>query len=247
MAATSANNNDQRLWGEFEIKFTPLISFYSIIDVDMGLIKDIIINYRNENVFDLKKDKKYLDILSSIYKRKETNPLYYLLRVDNKESRDFVDECYEEFITEKEEEILSYSVTSDMYNLVREFYNSSEVIPTILYYSQYQKNVIDNDPLLSKIKSVSFIELKRNEEKRNEYDQFYFRYIEESEIFLSLKNKTFYFSTTGRNLIEDNSDIDISNEDVIEIYKRGNKINLFDMYRTDIIGGYISKNERDEN
>ena len=33
-------------------------------------------------------------------------------------------------------------------------------------------------------------------------------------------------------------DINISNEEVFEIYKKGNKINLFDIYRMDIIGGY---------
>ena len=125
-----------------------------------------------------------------------------------------------------------------MYNLIREFVNSSEVIPTILYYTQAQKNVLDNDVLLSKIKSISIDELTQNEEKKAEFEQFYFKFIDESIPFLSLSNRTFYFSTTGQNLNENNEDIIFSNEDIFEIYKRGNKINLFDMYRTDIIGGY---------
>lgn len=237
MAANNLKDN-RYLWGEFETKFTPLISFHAIIDMDMGLIKNILINYRNENVFDLKKDKKYFEILGEIYRRKETNPLYYLLKVDNQAARTFVDECYQEFLAEKEEEILSYSVSTDMYNLMRDFYNNSEIIPTILYYSQYQKNVLDNDPFLCKIKSVYIEDLKTDQEKRNIYDQFYFKTIDEAELFLPLSNKTFYFSTTGRNLNETNDDILFSNEDVYEIYKRGNKINLFDIYRMDIIGGY---------
>ena len=236
---TSINKKDNnQLWGEFETKFTPLISFYTLIDRDMGLIKNILINYRNEEIFNLKQDKKYFEILGEVYKRKESNPLYYLLKVDNKENRSFLDECYEEFITERESEVLSYSVTTDMYNLIREFVNSSEVIPTILYYTQAQKNILDNDILLSKIKSISIDELTQNEEKKAEFEQFYFKFIDESIPFLSLSNRTFYFSTTGLNLDENNEDIIFSNEDVFEIYKRGNKINLFDMYRTDIIGGY---------
>lgn len=237
MAPANQKDNNQ-LWGEFETKFTPLISFYTLIDRDMGLIKNILINYRNEEIFNLKQDKKYFEILGEVYKRKESNPLYYLLKVDNKENRSFLDECYEEFITERESEVLSYSVTTDMYNLIREFVNSSEVIPTILYYTQAQKNVLDNDVLLSKIKSISIDELTQNEEKKAEFEQFYFKFIDESIPFLSLSNRTFYFSTTGLNLDENNEDIIFSNEDVFEIYKRGNKINLFDMYRTDIIGGY---------
>ena len=236
MAAANIQKDSTKIWGEFETKFTPLISFYSIIDRDIGLIKNILINYRNENVFDLKKDKKYFEILADIYQRKENNPLYYLLKVDNESSRAFVDECYEEFITEKEEEILSYSVTTDMYNLMREFINSSEIIPTILYYTQHQKNILDNDPLLSKIKTVAIGELRRHENKRNEYDQFYFR----------LSNKTFYFSTSGVNLNDTNDDIKFSNEEVFDIYKRGNKINLFDIYRTDIIGGYNHNGNHNE-
>ena len=230
--------NGSRLWGEFEIKFTPLISFYAIVDRDIGLVKDILINYRNENVFDLKKDKKYFEILAEVYKRKEENPLYYLLKVDNEESRSFVDECYQEFITEREAEILSYAVTTDIYNLVRQFINSSEIIPTILYYTQAQKDVIDKDPLLSKIKSISIDELNEYPQSRSQFEQFYFKYLEEAAIFWELNNRTFYFSTTGRNLNESNDDINISNEEVFEIYKKGNKINLFDIYRTDIIGGY---------
>lgn len=227
-----------RLWGEFEIKFTPLISFYTIVDRDMGLIKDILINYRNENVFDLKKDKKYFEILAEVYKRKEENPLYCLLKIDNVESRAFVDECYEEFITEREAEILSYAVTTDIYHLVRQFINSSEIIPTILYYTQAQKEVIDKDPLLSKIKSISIEELTNHPELKEQFEQFYFKYLEEAEMFWELKNRTFYFSTTARNLNDNNDDINISNEEVFEIYKKGNKINLFDIYRMDIIGGY---------
>ena len=94
MAPANQKDNNQ-LWGEFETKFTPLISFYTLIDRDMGLIKNILINYRNEEIFNLKQDKKYFEILGEVYKRKESNPLYYLLKVDNKENRSFLDECYE--------------------------------------------------------------------------------------------------------------------------------------------------------
>lgn len=237
MAIANSKDNKQ-LWGEFETKFTPLVSFYTLIDRDMGLIKDILLNYRNEEIFNLKQNKNYFEILGEVYKRKEENPLYCLLKIDNKAARDFVDECYEEFITEREQEVLSYAVSTDMYNLMREFVNSSEIIPTILYYTQPQKDLLDKDPLLSKIKSVSIGELRRHEEKRFEFEQFYFKYIKEAEIFLPMFNRTFYFSTTGQNLNETNEDIKFSNEEVYEIYKRGNKINLFDMYRTDVIGGY---------
>ena len=50
MAPANQKDNNQ-LWGEFETKFTPFISFYPLIDRDMRLIKNILINYRNEEIF----------------------------------------------------------------------------------------------------------------------------------------------------------------------------------------------------
>ena len=229
--------NGGNVWGEFETKFTPLISFHSIVDEDMGIVKTIIMNYRNDSIFDLKKDNTYIQILSDVYKRKYRNPIKYLLKENTPEMNQFIDECYHEFITEREEEILENSVTTDMYNLLRDFINSSEVIPAILYYTEAQKKVIAEDPLLCKVKSISLKELQDNPSDRT-YEQFYFKYIEEGKPFFDLKNRTFYFSTTGQNLDDTNEDIKFTNEEVYEIYKLGSKINLFDMYRTDIIGGY---------
>lgn len=233
------------LWGEFDHRFTPLISFCSIIDTDMALIKNILINYRNESIFDLKQDKKYFEILGELYRSKFENPLYYLMKDDTEENRLFLDECYGEFLTEREDEVLKYGVSSDMYNLVREFKNTSEITPTILYYTNHQKDVLDNDSLLSTIDSVCMSELKIRPELRNQYDQFYFKYLSEADLFLDLQNKSFYISTAGRNLSPNNDDIDLSNKDVFMIYGMGNRINLFDMYRKDIIGG-IKHNDRKE-
>lgn len=235
----SSNNQSKimnTVWGGLNEKFTPLISFRSIVDEDMGLIKNIIINYRDDNYFNLNITKNYFHILGDLYKRKYINPLYYLMK--DEKDKEFLDQCYSEFMTDKEDEVLQYSITSDIYNLVRDYNNSGEIIPTILYYSEAQKKVIDNDPLLSKIKSISVEELKKSESKRNSFGQFYFRTTEEADIFLHLKHKTFYFSTMSINLNEANDDIKFDNEFVIKIYTNGSKINLFDMYRTDIIGGY---------
>lgn len=236
MAVEQQTNLMNTVWGGLSEKFTPLISFRSIVDEDMGLIKNIIINYRDDRFFNLDINKSYFSILGDLYKRKYINPLYYLMK--DEKDKEFLDQCYSEFMTEKEDEVLQYAITSDIYNLVRDYNNSGEIIPTILYYSQAQKKVIDNDALLSKIRSISIEELANSNSKRNSFGQFYFRTVEELDPFADLKHKTFYFSTIGTNLNETNDDIKFDNEFVMKIYTNGSKINLFDMYRTDIIGGY---------
>ena len=223
-------------WGGLKERLTPLISFHSIIDEDMGVLKDVIINYRNEEIFNLDIKRNKFQIIGDLYRRKYENPLYYIMKDEKYKS--FVDECYEEFITEKEDEILNYSISTEIYQLIEEFKKSNDIIPTILYYSEAQRKVIENDALLSKINYISFSNLISNRDRIEDFGQFFFKRINESNPFKDFKAKTYYFSTCGLNLNEDNSDLNMDNDFVFHIYKNGGRISLFDLYRTDVIGGY---------
>ena len=219
-------------------KTTPLISFYTIIDEDMALIKYILLHMRNPKVFDLDKIKSmsYMNLLGNIYKRKYKNPLYYLMR--NEEDKEFLDRCYEEFLQDYEKDILQYGVKTEIYNLIEAFKQSGDVIPNILYYTDAQKEIIDNDSLLSVTNTYSIKEINSNILDNN-LSQVYFRFISEIEHdkFKNIHEKTIYFSTTGINLVDSNDDI-AENELMIKLIKRGNNINLFDMYKMDLIGRY---------
>ena len=80
-----------------------------------------------------------------------------------------------------------------------------------------------------------------NNKKMDSYSQFYIKYFEEEiEHFKNLRKRTFYISTCGVNLNENNDDI-ANNELIMELIKQDNKINLFDIYRTSVIGRYINE------
>ena len=209
---------------------TPAISFYSIIDIDMSLIKYIILHLRNENVFDLDKVKQmtYFDILEELYYRKYNNPLYFLMK--NEKDKDFLDKCYEEFKS-NEDEILSCAVITEMSNLIVEFKKSAEIRPSIFYYTEKQKELLES---IEEFDDINIISIDDVISKKNSYGQFFFKSIDEIEPFKDLTYKTFYFSSCGLNLNNNNDDISIDINELKELIYNKNHISLFDMYIKDV-------------
>lgn len=223
-------------------KSNPLISFHTIIDEDMSLVKYILIEFRNPTIFDLEKVKSmsYLEILGELYRRKYKNPLYFLMK-DNKD-KDFLDQCYAEFLSEHEKDILNYNVSTEIFNLVMEFKSSGDINPNILYYTKEQKELLDSFPEFDSIPKISIDDIKSRSISRDSFTQFYFKTLDEYKLFSKLDNKTYYFSTMGLNLTEKNDDI-FDNDLVLEIINSRSTINLFDIYQMDYIGRYDNNDE----
>lgn len=217
-------------------KSNPLISIYNIIDLDMALIKYIITSFRNQQVFDLDKikDMTYFDILGELYRRKYKNPLYFLKKSDEYDG--FLDQCYQEFQVDHESEILNRAVYTEFYNVLLDFEASGDIIPNILYYTEKQLEFLNSIEEFSSINKVSINDIINSETSRDKFTQFYFKYLDEIRPFM-LEGKTYYFSTCGLNLNDENNDL--RDQDLIkDIIDINSKINLFDLYQMDIIGRY---------
>ena len=215
------------------IKSVPLISFHSIIDEDIACLKYAILDIGINPSFDLDslKSKTFQNIIHDIYMRKYKNPLYYI-KTDNANT-ELLDRVYEELLNDIEDKVLKHAISTEMYNVLLDFKISPDIIPSILYYTDNQKELLESLDDLVGIKLISIEQAKYNPDK---WSQFYFKYIDELEPFEDLIDKTFYFSSCALNLIEDNSDIDIDKDRLMKILKNKNRISLYDMYRTDIIG-----------
>ena len=128
-----------------------------------------------------------------------------------------------------------------MVNVIIQFKKSGDIVPYILYYNDTQKDFIESIDRFRGINTVSLEYLSEKDsdigDRKQLYTQFYFKYFDEIDPFKDLIGKTYYFSTCGLNLNDDNSDIK-ENDLIIDLIKRNNKINLFDMYRMDILGRY---------
>lgn len=208
-------------------KMAPLISFYTIVDIDVGLIRLIKREYLNPSAFDIEFFKRPLiNIIHDLYYRKMQNPIY-LFAKDNIE-KEKIDQYYSDFLNEKMDDILDLSVTTAMEDLIELFADSSEIIPTILCYTEEQINILNNTDKYKKYTKVLLRDLGKT--MKYSYTQYYFNLISEAEYFLDAKNKSFYFSTCGRNLNEDDSDIIESSIIGSLISKSLNQVSLIDLY-----------------
>lgn len=221
----------ESLFGGVNLKLAPLISFYSIIDTDFGLINLIYDQYLDETIF--KKDffnKTTIDIVREIYNRRDINPLYLIAKEEV--SRELLDQYYKEFIENKIVDILNYSISTEIINLIEDFNQSKDVISTILCYNKSQIDLLDNEPKLADNKKILLTSL--NDREKDKYIHFFFKNVDEVEPFKKLRNKNFYFSSSYINLDENN---DLYNSKLIdEIIRRSNTISIFDMYKENILG-----------
>ena len=224
-------------------KSTPLISIYTVLDLDMAVIKYTLINLRNPQYFDLDKvtDMSYIQLVGEIYRRKYINPLYYLMK--SEDLKESMDEVYNELMEKEEYELLKLAPSTDILPLLDSFVKSGDIKPSILCYNDIEKQFLEENQ--NQFRGISIITLKEimnSTNNFNVYSQIYLRYWEKEIVYFKNKiiRRTFYVSTSGFNLTEDNNDLE-NNDLILEILKYNNKISLFDMYRLDIIGGYNVK------
>ena len=228
------------LMSGFKIKCTPLISFYTIVDVDLGVCNLALSEYNNTGMFDISDlGDDYCKLIDKIYHREEPNPLRTIRKNHYDENKHqsllterllFLDKCYLDFLMEKEKEVLSLGVITDMAGLCKVYQSSPEIRPTILCYSDLQISTLKEIEALNGIQIVRFEEIKDTDL----YSQLFLYSIDEAKQFMHWKNKTFYFASTTRNInILDNRDT-VTNDTVETILSNENMISIFDMYRSEI-------------
>ena len=210
-------------------KMAPLISFYTILDIDYGLTQLIKEEYFDQSVF--KKeffDRNPLDIISDLYNRRDINPLYIMSK--DGASIPFLDTCYKEFMETKCTEVYDKSITTNMMNLISNFNNSNDIEATILCYNEEQLDIVNNEDILANNDKILITDI----DNFNNFEQLFFKYIDEARPFSDLRYKSFYFSSYLFNVPESNDDL-INPELVEKILQNKNLINIFDIYKKSII------------
>lgn len=208
----------------------PLFSFQSIIDTDIGLLNLIRNEYLDTRVFnpDFFKTKFYQQ-LYELYHRKEENFLYLFSKTDDKE---LLDSYYQEFKETKYKEILEMSISTEVYRLYRTCKNNSDFEAAILCKDPIEIEFLSKEP---EFKNSKLLLLSETTTKQiDHYQQFFLKRLEELEDFRNLVAKTFYISTFGVNLNEE--DNDIRSYDTIDyMIKRQNNFSIYDIYDRDLI------------
>lgn len=214
------------------IKPTPLFSFYTIVDMDASLINLIIKKYYDKSVFDFTSvmDIDYAKFLSKLYFRTDPNPLSLFLVDESK--KDFVDECYQEFIETKQDEIVKEGITTDILNLIDIYStNNSDILPSVFYYNDIQKEALLEIPMFRDgLVSIYHID----DLKSSSNDEIMLCRIKELEHFHNYTCKTFYIASNPFNLERLNS---WEEDDMLKacITEGLNSINVIDLYKHSVV------------
>lgn len=210
------------------VKPTPVFSFHSIVDEDVSLISYIIMNYYDTSIFDFSEvlDMDFGKVISIIYFRTVSNPLRLFTKEGVDES--FVDECYEEFLRDKEAEILENGITTEVPNLIRLFKDSAGISPSIFYYNDIQLQALETIDLLKDVEKIHY-----NDVSNRKHSQIYIRDYTEAGKFAHITDKTFYMCSSKRN-IDALEDIKQSPE-ILQIAMARNQISIYDLYNRDIV------------
>lgn len=207
-------------------RFTPLICVDTILDLDMGLMRLINKEYVNPQIFDHSIND--IDLLKRVYKRDTINPLGVILKDES--YRDQIDDWYREFLDTKEYDILDNSISTEIYNLLFDFQKSGYITPTILYFSQAQRDMLYRMTSLDSFSKKFYYEVK--DEVEFKYNPIFVKSIDQLLLFPDVTDAVFYISDIGYN-IEDN---DIKYTDSLtNTIKRNNQIKLFSMYDMSIL------------
>ena len=208
----------------------PLFSFQSIIDTDIGLLNLIRNEYLDTRVFEPGFFKtKFYQQLYDLYHRKEENLLYLFAKTEDKE---LLDSYYREFLDTKYKEILDMSISTEVYRLYRTCKNNSDFEVAILCKDPLEVEFLSKEPEFKNSKILLLSEITFTDV--DHYQQFFLKRIEELEDLRNLIAKTFYISTFGVNLNEDNNDIR-SYDTIDYMIKRQNNFSVYDMYDRDLI------------
>lgn len=202
---------------------TPTFSFHSIVDEDISLLSYVIANYYDTSVFDFSSilNTDFFTALKYVYNREMINPLR-LFMVEGADEK-FVDECYEELISTREEEVLEYGIITKIPTLIRMFKDSGGMNPSIFYYNDIQREALEDIEELEDIQKIEF-----NKVLESEHKQIFINYYTEAEKLTSLRAKTIYMSTKRFNVIALQNFQ--NNPYLTELVGQFNKFSIYDLY-----------------
>lgn len=206
---------------------TPLIPFNCIFDTDFGLLVLINKSYFDSSVFSVDffhKNSTIKDMVKVIYEREEENPLSVCILPEKKELED---ELYNDFISKKYEDILRFSMTTEVYNTLELFKLYGDVKATIVCESEIEEQFLKKFKVTKNMQTIRIDELK----EVNFYQQFFFKSINDfycNMISEFIDTKAVYIADYKFNIDENRNIKDNKNTLLLGLSR--NNFKLFEIY-----------------
>lgn len=217
---------------------TPLISFNSIYDLDIGLITLIGKEYLDESLFDRKFfERPLMSIINDSYHRTQFNPLTMFSKTNNIA---LLDDYYNQFMERRKADIIELCVKTEIENLIQLFIETKEIHCTIMYNDELELKELNANHNLDDCKKVYVKGFNKN--FLRQFTQFYVKDIRELSSISNVEgSKTYYISSFRPNFNEETMELKMD-ENIESIIHKGvnHCISIFDMYNENTLSeGYI--------
>lgn len=202
-----------------------IITFDLLYDTDLGLLKLIKSKYNNPEIV----KREYLDnitdiaIIDILLKNKDKNPLSFII---NDKYHNHIDSLYDDFFTNKYDEVLLYSPMTEIVNLISLYKMSKAISINVLC-----KNKLEEQAIKELNNEYNTILKEENKVSVEDYDSIYIKYINDINLFdhEHIKGKNIYIGNYSYNL--QNDETMRPNNDFILSYGNVNKIYVIDVYK----------------
>ena len=191
---------------------TPLFTFDTIYDTDFGMLVYIFREYFDTSIFSeefFSKNHTINKLVESLATREYENPL--LIAMNDNTNYELANELYMEFYEKKYKEILTFSMPTNIAELIEIFNSQSGITVGVLISRPEERYFLEAIDLYPKI---NYIDINSTEDLStlNIYNQVYFkscsdRYITDERILSKLYEKHIYIPTYPFNLDIENDHI----------------------------------------
>ena len=152
--------------------YTPLIDFSLIVDIDFGILNLIDRKYLDRDTFSVNwfnKHHKINKMVEALISRDHWNPL----TLCSSKSEDELESLYFEFISKPDyyKEVLLYSMTTEIYNLIEKFNISGDIQTTVYCESELEVEALRELKVTKNINTL----LNPKPEEFSRYNQIYIK------------------------------------------------------------------------
>lgn len=209
---------------------SPLISFYTFIDLETGLMNLIEEEYFDEDTFN--PSFFVLNTFSKLHYlqfRHDPNPLT-AFALHPEEDKEKLDEYYKQFMEEEIDKIMEMSYATDIYYFLESTLDTVEIRPTVLCYDKAQ---VERFKMFDEFHSIPTVLV--DDLIPENYTQVYVKDLWELNNFQEVKFMTFYIAAYGPNLDEEFREFRPA-EEFKKIIENRNELSVFTMYDKNTIG-----------
>lgn len=223
----------------------PLITFESLVDTDFGLLLYIDKHFLDPTVFDVEvfnSHHKIKQMISFLMNRERWNPLYQFMNKKLKASESIADQLYMDFMFDEEHyrSILNLSMLTNLCDFVQMTEaGGKDINMTVVCQTEYEQDFI-NKKISQPSKTILYDRLVNRREKADEYQQFFFRHLEDPVLQHNMLkdkpisdftgvNKTIYMADYKFNNVYDSDSLEECSP-LKELASKPNQIKIYSPY-----------------